>query len=285
MKSIPIRSIHLKDHDTKAFDSFNIRSIREVTSGKGLNQDLHRHNFYFLLVVSKGKGLHEIDFVKHEITNSSIFMLRPGQVHQLHLKAGSEGFIVEFDKGFQLLSDDNTLLRKAFTSNVCRLEKKGFDILIYILSSIFEEYKKKQVGFEKVIKASLEIFLIQYLRHQQKRQNDTVKPDLYQQEKLQELLHLLEVGITTKKQVAEYAELMNLSPFQLNSITKGLLGKTVSELIEDQILLEAKRHLLATSNQINQIAFQLGYEDVSYFIRFFKKLTGYTPDVFRKNFR
>ncbi|MBS1680454.1 MAG: helix-turn-helix domain-containing protein [Bacteroidetes bacterium] len=282
---MPIRSIHLKDHDTKAFDSFNIRSIREVTSGKGLNQDLHRHNFYFLLVVSKGKGLHEIDFVKHEITNSSIFMLRPGQVHQLHLKAGSEGFIVEFDKGFQLLSDDNTLLRKAFTSNVCRLEKKGFDILIYILSSIFEEYKKKQVGFEKVIKASLEIFLIQYLRHQQKRQNDTVKPDLYQQEKLQELLHLLEVGITTKKQVAEYAELMNLSPFQLNSITKGLLGKTVSELIEDQILLEAKRHLLATSNQINQIAFQLGYEDVSYFIRFFKKLTGYTPDVFRKNFR
>ncbi|HRW99910.1 MAG TPA: AraC family transcriptional regulator [Cyclobacteriaceae bacterium] len=51
------------------------------------------------------------------------------------------------------------------------------------------------------------------------------------------------------------------------------------------MLLEAKRYLLATSNQVNQIAFQLGYEDVSYFIRFFKKLTGNTPEAFRKNFR
>ncbi|MBL7932446.1 MAG: AraC family transcriptional regulator, partial [Bacteroidia bacterium] len=73
--------------------------------------------------------------------------------------------------------------------------------------------------------------------------------------------------------------------YQLNSITKSLLGKTCSEIINEQIILEARRYLLATSNQVNQIAYQLGYEDVSYFIRFFKKHTGHSPDSFRQNFK
>jgi YesN/AraC family two-component response regulator len=51
------------------------------------------------------------------------------------------------------------------------------------------------------------------------------------------------------------------------------------------VILEAKRQLLATHQRINQIAASLGYEDSSYFIRFFRKLSGYPPDVFRQKFR
>ena len=76
---------------------------------------------------------------------------------------------------------------------------------------------------------------------------------------------------------------MNLSPYQLNEITKSAVGKTASELINDHIILEAKRYLLATPNQIKDIADMLGYEDVSYFIRFFKKHTGHSPESFRRN--
>ena len=76
-----------------------------------------------------------------------------------------------------------------------------------------------------------------------------------------------------------------MSVYQLNNITKTTLGKTASDVINDHIILEAKRFLLATSEQVNQIAYHLGYEDPSYFIRFFKKHTGYTPEAFRSNFR
>jgi AraC-like DNA-binding protein len=76
--------------------------------------------------------------------------------------------------------------------------------------------------------------------------------------------------------------LLNLSSYQLNAIAKAAVGKNVSELINDQIILEARRNLLATSNQVKEIADQLGYEDVSYFIRFFRKQTGYSPEAFRK---
>lgn len=77
---------------------------------------------------------------------------------------------------------------------------------------------------------------------------------------------------------------MNLTTYRLNTITKELLGKTPSTLINEYVVLEAKRLLLATSNQIQQIADLLGYEDVSYFVRYFKKHTNYSPEAFRKNF-
>jgi AraC-like DNA-binding protein len=105
------------------------------------------------------------------------------------------------------------------------------------------------------------------------------------QEHLDKFLGLLEINIFTHKQVSQYAGMLNLSAYQLNTIAKTTLGKTSSELINEHIILEAKRCLLATSSQINQTAYRLGYEDVSYFIRFFKKHTGYSPEAFRNNFR
>jgi AraC-like DNA-binding protein len=95
----------------------------------------------------------------------------------------------------------------------------------------------------------------------------------------------MEAHISKLKQVSQYAEMLHLSSYQLNAITKSMLGKTCSAMIDEHIILESKRYLLATSGQVNQIAYQLGYEDVSYFIRFFKKHTGYSPEAFRKNFR
>lgn len=287
MKNIPIRSILPQVQKTDGFDSFKIRSISEVLAGKDMNQDLHRHDFYFFLIVTKGAGLHVIDFIEHRVTDHSIFILRPGQVHQLQLNAGSEGYLLEFGKKFRFLSpaSGNELLRKAANRNVCKLDEKNFSTLDSTLQTMLEEYRARQEGYESVIKANLEIFLIRFIRSRQKDQAVAVKANSYQQEKLQEFLDLLEANIATRKQASAYADMVSLSPFQLNSITKSLLGKTVAELIEDQILLEAKRYLLATANQVSQIAFQLGYEDVSYFIRFFKKLTGHTPEAFRKNFR
>ena len=287
MKNIPIRSIQPQEQKTNGFDSFKIRSLSEVLAGKDMNQDLHRHDFYFFLVVAKGEGVHAIDFIEHAVTEHSIFIMRPGQVHQLQLKAGSEGYLMEFNKEFSLLSpiSGNELLRKAANRNVNKLEEKDFNALSTTLQTMLEEYRAKQVGYENVIKANLEVFLIRLLRCRQHHEQPSTKANSYQQEKLQEFMDLLESNINTTKQVAAYADLVHLSPFQLNSITKSLLGKTVAELIDDQTLLEAKRYLLATSNLVNQIAFQLGYEDVSYFIRFFKKRTGQTPDAFRKNFR
>jgi AraC family transcriptional regulator, transcriptional activator of pobA len=285
MKNIPIRSIVPEGPKTADVDGFRIFNIREYLQGKDMIQHLHRHDFYFLLVLTKGFGVHEIDFVEHPIIDNSIFIMRPAQVHRFELKVGSEGYWLAFNKEFPLLSSAtaNALLRKAASRNFYKLNEKDIGALRPVLQMILEEYRSKRAGFEFIIKAGVEIFLIQFLRLQ-KKDGAAVVANQYPQEKLQELMDLLEANIGTTKQAAVYADMLSLSLFQLNSITKSLVGKTIAALIEDQILLEAKRHLMGTPNQVSQIAFQLGYDDVSYFIRFFKKKMGVTPDAFRKNF-
>jgi len=287
MGNIPIRHIQEIPKEPNLSGSFSIRDIQELLEEKDMVQELHRHDFYYILVLKKGSGSHEIDFKPFEVRNHTIFLMRPGQVHQLTLKAGSTGYLLQFKTDFfntqNMLAQE--LLRKVSHLNFCNLDSDGFTTLETILSSILKEYTDKQEGYQEVIKSNLSIFFIELVRHRQNKSIASKESNSYSQEQLEKFLYLLEVNITSTKQVSQYADMLHISTYQLNAITKTLLNKTPSELITEHIILESKRQLLATSNQVNQIADYLGYDDISYFIRFFKKHTQYTPETFRNNFK
>lgn len=284
MKSIPVRQINTPQ---KNLARFSIRQIEQVLNGENLVHDLHKHDFYFVLAVEKGSGEHEIDFVKYPVHEHSIFILRPGQVHSLELGAGSTGFLMEFDLSFYQPKNSITEHRwkKASSKNFCEVEAARFKRLLSFLETAYQECTQKQEGYAEAIKANLDLFFIEYTRQSQRPGSIAKTGSNYSQERYEELLRLMETNITTRKNVADYADLLHLSAYQLNAVTKAAVGKTVSDLINEQILLEAKRYLLATPEQVKEIADHLGYEDVSYFIRFFKKHMGQSPELFRKNFK
>ena len=284
-EKIPIRFLHAKESSVS--ENFQIRSVQEVLGGKDMIQELHRHDFFFVLALEKGSGAHEIDFTPYKVDNHAVFFLRPGQVHQLTLKAKSTGYLIEFKTDFYFPRDkiSGQLLRKASHKNYCQLEATQFKKLLSILNSIFQEYKNQQENYQEVIKANLSVFFIELVRNRQNRTSSAKPVNAYAQERLEEFLEFLETTIAEHKEVSYYADKLNLSAYQLNAITKATLGKTSSALIDEHIILEAKRYLLATTDQVSQIAYHLGYEDVSYFIRFFKKHTGHSPEVFRGNFQ
>ncbi|OJJ19913.1 AraC family transcriptional regulator [marine bacterium AO1-C] len=283
MENIPIRS--LTNKEPELVGSFSIRSTDELLTEQAVVQELHRHDFFFLLTLEKAKGSHEIDFIPYEVCDHSLYFMRPGQVHQNTLQASGGGYLMQFTQDFYVPSDklSQQRLRQASYQNFYKLEKAPFQRIFGQLTHIFQEYSHQQAGYLEVIKSALNILFIELVRQNQPTTKDSA--NAYQQEKLEELQELLTDHITQHKQVGYYAEQLHLSAYQLNAITKTTLGKTCSELINEQIILEAKRYLLATSNQVNQIAWHLGYEDPSYFIRFFKKHMGASPEAFRKNFK
>jgi AraC family transcriptional regulator, transcriptional activator of pobA len=285
METIPIRSITATQKEPNFSEGFNIRDVRDLLGGKDMIQELHRHDFFYILALKKGTGTHAIDFISYDVCDNSVFVMRPGQVHQHTLKAGSTGYLLGFTTDFYnphgTLS--HQLLRQASNVNLYQFDANGFKKLLSILNNTFREYTDKQEGFQEVIKANLGILFIELVRQNSKSLPKNT--NLYGQQRLEEFLELLEKHIFKHKQVSYYADLLNLSPYQLNAITKATLDKTCSELINEHIILESKRYLLATANQVNQLAYHLGYEDVSYFIRFFRKHTGYSPEAFRNNFR
>lgn len=286
MKDIPIRKISPSKQEPPIAQMFRIRDVKTLLGGRDMKQDLHRHNFYFVLLLDSGKGNHVIDFVPYKVRNQCIFIMRPGQVHELALKAACTGYLMEFNMEFYHLHDrgNSQVLRRATSTNLCEADKRSFQRLLSLVDSIFQEYQNQEDGYEEVIRAQLDIFFIEFIRNRNQAK-PTAKIANYEQERLEEFLQLVETHVSKKKHVSEYADLLNLSSYQLSAITKNALGKTPSDLINEYIVLGAKRYLLATSDKVNQIAWHLGYEDPSYFIRFFKKHTGFSPDAFRSNSR
>lgn len=289
MKTIPVRHITTtqRERSNARASRFSIRDVQQLLNGGDLVHDLHKHDFFFILALQKGNGLHEIDFMQYPVHDHSVFILRPGQVHRLQLAAGSTGFLVEFDLSFYRLGKTITgqRWRKATGKNYCEVEAARFTKLYSLLAGIFNEFTAKQEGYAEAIKAGLDLFFIEYIRQSRNPENTGKTESSYTQERFEELVFLLEENICRIKSVSQYAGLLNLSSYQLNAITKASAGKTVSDLINEQIILEAKRFLLATASQVKDVAGHLGYEDVSYFIRFFKRHTGHSPEAFRKNFK
>lgn len=285
MERIPIRHIHTARQEPDLSENFSIRDLHSLLAGKDMAQELHRHDFYYMLVLQTASGEHHIDFTAYPVVDNTVFFMRPGQVHDLVLKADSTGYLMQFRDEFYFPKDkaSNQRLRKASNIDHYQLDSNTFQKLHRILADIYQEYAEKKESFEDVIRSGMGIFFIELARQEASNPND--KASLYIQERLEKFLELLETNVFTYKQVSQYAEMLNLSAYQLNSIAKAALGKTCSEIINEHITLEAKRCLLATSNQINQTAYRLGYEDVSYFIRFFKKQTGYSPEAFRNAFK
>jgi AraC-like DNA-binding protein len=287
MQKIPVRQLTLVNQESPTNERFMIRRVEDIAlSGeeKNIVQTLHKHDFFFILALNKGVGIHEVDFVPYSVLDETVFILRPGQAHRLKLNAGCSGFLVEFNSGFYHPNEKSFTqrLRKASNKNYCKVATGRFDKITIILAAILDEYTSREQGYQDVIRASLDIFFVEYIRQSPDPKKIAKAINSYTQERFEEFLELLEKYFATQKQVSQYSKLMNLSPYQLNGITKTCIGKTASELINEQLILEAKRYLLATPNQIKEIADLLGYEDVSYFIRFFKKHTSYSPEAFRQ---
>lgn len=92
---------------------------------------------------------------------------------------------------------------------------------------------------------------------------------------------LVEANFRTEHSVSFYADQLFKSPKTLSNVFAIYNQKTPSQIIQDRIVLEARRLLLYTDRSVKHITFELGFEDVSYFSNFFKKNTGTSPSDFR----
>jgi len=87
------------------------------------------------------------------------------------------------------------------------------------------------------------------------------------------------------RSVADYANMLSVTPTHLTRAVKAVTGKTVAEIIQDRILLEAKRNLAFTDLPVSQIAYALKFSSPSYFTRFFAARMAETPKAFRQRSR
>lgn len=94
---------------------------------------------------------------------------------------------------------------------------------------------------------------------------------------------LLEVQFKEQKQVNSYSGQLSVTEKRLNQATSKVLGKTPKQMIDERVMLEAKRLLAHTNESIKEIGFALGFEEPTNFIKYFKKHHNTTPVEFRES--
>lgn len=96
-------------------------------------------------------------------------------------------------------------------------------------------------------------------------------------------LTLLEEHYREPRDVSFYAEKLFMTTRNLNLICQDILHQSVSEIIENRKLTEAKNQLISTDKTISEIGYDIGFKEKTYFTHAFKRKTGITPSVFRKD--
>lgn len=244
----------------------------------------HRHSFYHMVLFTKGSGSHSVDFEQFTVRPGSIYFMRPGQVHSWHFAGRPDGYIVNFSAHLfdQVLKEQQypeqfSFFRGVAAESVLSLPASLYKDSVHLLEQLLSE--SAMPGNTAMICALLMNLFIRIEREQTARSN---KAAANGQLVLQQFRKLLEVHYTEKRLPRDYAAMLYITPNHLNAVCKDLMGKPAGTLIRDRVLLEAKRLLVNADLQITEIAWQLHFEDNSYFSRFFKKYTGQSPEAFRK---
>ena len=163
------------------------------------------------------------------------------------------------------------------------------------MDSILNEYLKQierelacenNFGKEELLRAYLKSFLIQIQRRRNEFEKNGEQSSFQINEKRTQLIrfiNLIDENYQKGLTITEYAHLLHISTRTLSDLTNQLLGKSPSLMIQERIILEAQRMLLYSELNVNQIGYRLGFDDPSYFVKYFKKHTKVSPSEFRRS--
>lgn len=237
----------------------------------------HKHDSYFeLIYLSEGAGFHWIDMEKFQIAPPVVFFLS-GQLHYWEMTAIPKGYVMLFREGLFVQKDLLNLVR--LLEDTAYVNPSPDDNLDFIFSEMEKEYRNPSLNSEELIQGYLRVALVKLLRHKEKMNVTITSGGQEVFRRFHQFIH--QANPVSNLKVNQAADYLGLSPQNLNAICRKVSGKSASELIIEQVTLEAKRYLLHSDKNISEIAFTLNFTDPSHFVKYFKKSTGETPQGFR----
>jgi AraC family transcriptional activator of pobA len=250
----------------------------------------HKHDHYAIYFILSGSGKHTIDFLDYDLIPNRMFFLSAGQVHSWKGEINARGFVLLFNAAYFNTSQQSRQLRDFIFFNT--LQPQPFTDIIpekikhfaQLFLNIEEDHVQNNNHKNIIIRSYLTILLYELVRLY--GNSITIsKTQAASIIKINEFIKQVSLNFKEMKTVADYAEKLNISPNYLNSICKKVRDKSASEIIQDRLLLEAKRLLIHSDKTVAEIWYCLGFEDNSYFGRFFKNHLGQTPANFRNHTR
>lgn len=270
---------------------FEIVPIQKISKNKNEythNPELpHQVKFYNLIFFTSGNGRHFIDFDWYSVQKNSLAYLAKEQVNAFDFSSDLDGYCIIFTEQyfvqcFPNLPEDLVfrLFNPQLFSPILEIPEKS-DFINYFKLLKKESNTTNSFNKKTIINA---LFTILISKAENIKQNqpfhikDTSKIIVFQK-----FTSLIEKNLTTSRSAKFYAAELGMTYKHLNTICKELMNKTAKNIIDDLVILKAKRILINSDIKSTELAYKLGFEDPTNFTKYFKKITSLTPKSFIKS--
>ena len=272
---------------TKYGQELLIDLIRLETLEKYISHDKsHVLSYYDITLISEGIGYFHLDENKFQIQRNDIFFTSPMQVRKWDITKVPKGLVLIFEEEFlgnffndvefvQKLSYFNTM----HTQPQLSISDADYSYLENVLLNIESEIIVHPEKDDHILRALLYQVLVWLNRKYQQVYNI---PEIIRPTHILKFRKLVNENFIQQHSVSFYADKLNITSGHLNHLVKKQCGLPAKQFIQNRLILEAKRELTNSSLSVSEIAWKLNFEDSSYFIRTFKKNTGFTPFSYRQ---
>ena len=251
---------------------------------------LQRNNYYSLIWVKEGIGKLKTNFSEYNFEKNSLFSFAPYQPFMLS-STSVKGVAIYFHSDFFCIHKHQTevtcngvLFNNIYQKPFFRVDEKLEDMLDNVIGQIKTEIQRPGLAQYELLISFMKIFLISASRAKAQQQPESIPLSTTRKEPfiLQNLKEAIEKDFRSKHTPQDYAILLNISSNALARIAKTHFNKTLTNLITERIIIEAKRELYLTNKSVKEVAYELGYDDEYYFSRFFKKNVNISPQAYRE---
>ena len=285
MKSIPQYTFYkTKYGDELLIDVVTLPYIKKFIA----EIPVHKLTYYDVTLITGGSGFFRINTREYEASAGDVIFSRPGEIRHWDSDNITDGFALIFEEEFLLsfFNDPGFLKYLAYFQSgsvpKITLESIVYERILNLIKDIKHEIDEYPVKDKHILRALLYETLMQLHRAYNAKNNLPCKSREKENPHIDKFAGLVNSNFRQNHSTRYYADKLCITSNYLNEIIKNATGVGAKQYVQNKIVLEAKKMLIYTDLQISEIACDLGFDDLSYFIRFFRRQTGYTPLEYKK---
>ncbi len=269
--------------DNCNLDGFNILNVNEMNSGS-VDTSVSGKLNYIIWVLDGNSVLH-IDFDEFVALSNRIFLIEKYKVWNWTRVDKLKCIMVQFtDSFYNFIYTGNPELKSDQTLSgeitpFIRVDLEEINNWNSLFGILFSEFDSSRKNAREIICLTLKVMILMY------RRNSILSGPGFDSGQKRQLMNEFRNAVNSRfvtfRTTKDYARELNITPNYLNALCQEYYLKTVSEIIQERMVLEAKRLLIHSGLNIAEISYKLGFKDNSYFGRYFKKAVGVTPKNFR----
>nr|WP_315033867.1 helix-turn-helix domain-containing protein [uncultured Chryseobacterium sp.] len=243
----------------------------------------------YAVIVWKGNGIFSVDHINYSYKGNQILFLSPYQ--KLKLASASDGnidvlqfhgdyYCIEYHK--EEVACNGLLFNNIYLNPAIELTKENYGYILELFNHIKNEHSEKHQFSESIIKTYIQLILAIGSKQKSSLEKIPASKDKLPNKNAAEFQKLLEVYFREEKELSFYSNKLSITNNTLSKVVKKEFVKTPTQLINERLILEAKKLLHLTYRSVKEIAAELGFSDEFYFSRYFKKSVGCSPKNYRE---